>query len=78
MKNWLKTISLLTSITFTWTSIVYPLPQDIEIVAGSADIQVEGSTMVINAADGTIINYSSFDIGAGENVIINLPDASSE
>ncbi|MBF0252286.1 MAG: filamentous hemagglutinin N-terminal domain-containing protein, partial [Candidatus Omnitrophica bacterium] len=78
MKKFIKTISLLTSITFAWTSIVYPLPQDIEIVAGSAEVMVEGSTMVINAADGTIINYSSFDIGAGENVIINLPDASSE
>ena len=78
MKNWMKHIAIVTCITFAWTAVVYPLPQNLEVVSGDADVQVDGSTMVINASDGTIINYSSFDIGEGENVIINLPDASSE
>ena len=43
------------------------LPQIAEVVSGSAQVQVNGSTMEIQAADNTVINYNSFNIGLGES-----------
>ncbi|MCM8790742.1 MAG: filamentous hemagglutinin N-terminal domain-containing protein [Candidatus Omnitrophica bacterium] len=56
---------------------VYSLPTDPAVEEGSAIIEVSGGTMTINASDKAIINYSSFNIGTGESVIITLPGASS-
>ncbi|MDB4349915.1 filamentous hemagglutinin N-terminal domain-containing protein, partial [Omnitrophica bacterium] len=45
---------------------------------GSADITVDGSTMNIDAADNTIIDFQSFDISQGESVIVTLPSVNSD
>ncbi len=43
-------------------------PQGERVVRGSAKFKRDGARTVIRAADNTIINYRSFDIGAGEIV----------
>ena len=63
---------------FMINQISFALPTDIEVASGVADIVTEGSTMTITADNNTILNYSGFDIGEGESVIINLPNADSQ
>jgi len=54
------------------------LPVIEEIISGSATVSSpDQSTLVINASDQAIINYSSFDILKNETVSISLPDADS-
>lgn len=73
-----KTLALIMVFVFLSTQAVYPLPQGAEVIEGTADVTVDGTTMTITADSGTIINYSSFDIASNESVIVNMPDASSE
>ncbi|MDB4349876.1 filamentous hemagglutinin N-terminal domain-containing protein, partial [Omnitrophica bacterium] len=73
-----KILALTICIIFTSTSAAYPLPQDPEVVEGSADIAVDGNTMNIDASDNTIIDFQSFDISQGESVIVTLPSINSD
>jgi filamentous hemagglutinin family protein len=52
-------------------------PEGGKVVAGSATFHQNGSTTTINAANNTIINYRSFNIGAGETVRFVQPSATS-
>ena len=52
---------------------VYSLPQDYEVVSGTAEFNKVDNILTINASDKAIVNYKSFDIAANEKVIINLP-----
>lgn len=58
-------------------STVYALPQVSEVVSGSADFAVNGSTMQINASDNSIVNYNSFNIESNEFVNVTLPSNDS-
>ena len=57
---------------------VYSLPQDYEVVSGTAEFNKVDNILTINASDKAIVNYKSFDIAANERVIINLPDINSQ
>jgi filamentous hemagglutinin family protein len=73
-----RIICTILAFVFLVSSHAYCLPQIDGIVSGSADINVTGTTMLINAADKTIINFKSFNIGENESVIFNLGSSSSE
>lgn len=48
------------------------------VTSGSATISTSGSTVTVNTStSGTVINWNSFSIGAGETTRINQPGASS-
>ncbi|MCC6425515.1 MAG: filamentous hemagglutinin N-terminal domain-containing protein [Phycisphaerales bacterium] len=50
-------------------------PEGAQVSAGSASFQKQGNTTVIHAADRTVINYKSFNIGKNETVQFVQPDA---
>jgi len=52
-------------------------PQGGQVVAGSATIKKDGSTTVITAANGTIINFQSFNVRSNEVVQFIQPSATS-
>ncbi|MCH7590664.1 filamentous hemagglutinin N-terminal domain-containing protein [PVC group bacterium] len=53
-------------------------PEIDEISSGDANISYpDPSTLRIDAADNTIINYQTFNINEGESVLINLPTIDS-
>ena len=74
-----KMISLVLVLTFTCTYNTYPLPNVEEVVSGEANIEyTDPTTMVIEASDNAIVNYSSFDIMENETVVVKLPSVDSE
>jgi len=73
-----KITALILAITMLCTQNAYSLPQNVEVVEGTAEVSVTDNIMTINAGSGTILNYASFDIAPNEAVIVNLPDASSQ
>ncbi|MFG0307441.1 MAG: filamentous hemagglutinin N-terminal domain-containing protein [Phycisphaerales bacterium JB040] len=52
-------------------------PDNPTVTAGSATFNTSGSTTTITAADGTVINYNSFNIGAGETVQFVQPHSNA-
>lgn len=60
------------------TVTAYALPQVGDVVSGDADVEIDGNTMTITASDGTVIDYTSFNIGQNESVIIILPSSTSQ
>jgi trimeric autotransporter adhesin len=59
-------------------TLVFALPQDGQVVSGSASITTSGSDMVVHqTTDKLITNWQSFNIGAGELVDFRQPNASS-
>lgn len=50
-------------------------PEGAKVVAGEASIKQHGNRTVIRAGDRTIIDYTRFDIGAGEKVRFIQPGA---
>ncbi len=52
-------------------------PKGGQVVAGSATIKKDGTTTVITAANGTIINFQSFNVRGNEVVQFIQPSASS-
>jgi|GEM_PF-1232529 len=52
-------------------------PDNPNVTAGSATFNTSGSTTTITAADGTVINYNSFNIGAHETVQFVQPHANA-
>ncbi|MFO0830590.1 MAG: filamentous hemagglutinin N-terminal domain-containing protein [Phycisphaerales bacterium] len=52
-------------------------PENAQVVRGDVRIERNGPNTVIRAGDRSIINYSSFNIGAGETVRFIQPDAMS-
>src|SRR5579871_3923711 len=52
-------------------------PHGMTVVAGSATSQSSGSTLNINTSQNTVLNWQSFNIGAGESTIFNQPNAYS-
>jgi filamentous hemagglutinin family protein len=71
---------ILVMLLFVFSTCIRPafsLPVVSEVTSGTATLSTDSSTLTINASDKTIINYSSFDLAAGESVIINLPSVDS-
>jgi len=60
------------------TVSAYALPQVDDIVSGDAEVVIDGNTMTVTAADGTAIDYNSFNIGENESVVIILPSSTSQ
>ncbi len=52
-------------------------PTGEQVVSGSARFARDGNSTIIEAANNTIINYSSFNIGAGESVRFVQPSAAA-
>ncbi|MEM1186275.1 MAG: filamentous hemagglutinin N-terminal domain-containing protein [Planctomycetota bacterium] len=52
-------------------------PQDAKVVRGSASVHTNGSLTTIRAADKTILEYSAFDIAAGDTVRFIQPNANA-
>src|SRR5690242_11364129 len=52
-------------------------PQGGHVVAGHATIDHHGASTIITAGNGAIINYQSFNIGAGETVRFVQPGSNS-
>ncbi len=53
------------------------LPQNGQVVNGQATINQNGNYMGINASNGAVINWQSFNIGQGQTVQFFQPDAQS-
>src|SRR5687767_14395093 len=53
-------------------------PEGEQVVSGEASFTRDGSlTLITTGTPQTIVNYTSFDIGLGETVRIDQPDAAS-
>ena len=59
-------------------SIAIAAPEDAKVVAGDVSIQTNDLTTLIHASDGSIIDYSSFDIHIQETVQFVQPGTASE
>ncbi|MBD3425932.1 MAG: DUF2341 domain-containing protein [Candidatus Omnitrophica bacterium] len=66
------------AIVIAFATSLYALPKVDEVVSGKAEVNVSDNTMRIDAADNTIINYSTFDIAENESVIVSLPKVDSK
>jgi len=54
------------------------LPQGAQVQAGSATVTTQGSTLTINqTTNNAVINWNTFNIGAGGTVNINMPGSTS-
>lgn len=54
------------------------LPTGANVVAGSASFSTAGNSMTVNTgSQRTIINYNTFNVGAGNSVLFNQPSSSS-
>ena len=74
-----KVILLTLSFVFAFAFTAHPLPQVDNVAEGIVNIsQPTATTLQIDASENAIINYSSFDIAEGEQVIVNLPSANSQ
>lgn len=72
-----KSICLILVFMLTMWNVALALPELNTIVNGNAVTDTQGDVMTIDASDETIINYDSFNIGANESVIINLPNSTA-
>ena len=52
-------------------------PTGLTVVGGSATAQSSGSQLIINTSQNAVLNWSSFNIAAGEHTIFNQPSATS-
>ncbi len=52
-------------------------PTGLTVVGGSATAQNSGSQLTINTSQNAVLNWSSFNIAAGERTIFNQPSATS-
>ncbi|MFZ1427401.1 MAG: filamentous hemagglutinin N-terminal domain-containing protein [Geminicoccaceae bacterium] len=60
------------------SSAAYGLPQNGSVAAGSATITTSGASAVVTqGSDRAVIDWQSFDVGAGEAVTFRQPAASS-
>lgn len=59
------------------TAAAFAGPEGAKVAHGSATLTRQGDTTVIQAADRTVINYSSFNIASHETVQFIQPNASS-
>jgi len=75
----MRSVTLFTLVVFVSVpQYCWALPQGGEVVAGSATIDVSGSTMNVNVSTNKMIaNWQSFSIGAPEAVNFYQPSASS-
>ena len=78
-KKYLKKITgLFVSFALLWPPNLYALPQDAKAVSGTATFeQVNDNTLNITASHQSIIEYTSFDVGASETVNFILPSLDS-
>ena len=67
------TAALVFSVTFAAAAN----PTGGTVQSGSATFNTTGSTLTVNAGNNSVINWQSFNIGAGERTIFNQPSASS-
>ena len=54
------------------------LPAGLNVVAGQAQLSTQGNQMTVANSPGAILNWSSFNIGAGHGVRFQQADASSQ
>ena len=52
-------------------------PTGMTVQAGNATFNINGSTLTVSAANNAMLNWQSFNIGAGEHTVFNQPSASS-
>ncbi len=72
-----KSIASLLATGVVLTSALHALPQGEQVGAGAAVFDRSGAVLNIRTSDRAIINYSSFNIGAGERVNFIQPGAQS-
>jgi filamentous hemagglutinin family protein len=73
-----KKCFVLLALGFFVSTVGYCLPQGTQVVEGTASFeQVDSSTLNITAGENSILEYSSFDIAAGESVNFFLPTINS-
>ena len=63
--------------TFSFTANVLANPTGMTVQSGHATLSVNGSQLTVNAGNGAILNWQSFNIGAGEATTFNQPNAGS-
>ncbi|MBI4397844.1 MAG: filamentous hemagglutinin N-terminal domain-containing protein, partial [Candidatus Omnitrophica bacterium] len=61
----------------SFSSLLFALPQDPEVVAGEVTFEQDGNTLNVTASNNAIVNYSSFNIDQDEAVHFILPSADS-
>ena len=59
----------------TSAALASPAVNPTGVASGSAEFSSAGSSLTITASDGAIINYSRFDVAAGESVRFVQPGA---
>ena len=62
---------------FLIPAVVSAAPEGEQVARGNVTFARNGNETIINASNGSIINYRSFDIGASESVRFIQPDAAS-
>ncbi len=72
-----KSIASLLATGVALTSALHALPQGEQVGAGTAVFERSGAVLNIRTSDRAIINYSSFNIGAGERVNFIQPGTQS-
>jgi len=72
-----KSIATLLATSVTLTSALHALPQGEQVQAGTAVFDRSAAGLSIRTSDRAIINYNSFNIGAGERVNFIQPGAQS-
>ena len=63
--------------TFSFAANVLANPTGMTIQSGNATLTVNGSQLTVNAGNGAVLNWQSFNIGAGEMTTFNQPNAGS-
>src|SRR5882757_7534892 len=62
---------------FSFTLNVLANPTGMTVQSGAASMQLNGSTLTINAGNNAVLNWQSFNIATGEKTIFNQPSAAS-
>lgn len=71
-------LSIAASVAANWVTPALGLPQDGQVTAGQADIEVQGDTMEVNqSTERVILEFESFDVDAGETVNFHQPGSDS-
>ena len=63
--------------TFSFTLNVLANPTGMTVQHGHATLSVNGSQLTVNAGNNAVLNWQSFNIGAGETTTFNQPSAAS-
>jgi filamentous hemagglutinin family protein len=65
------------AVVFSFTLQALANPTGMTVHSGTATMQLNGSTLTINAGNNAVLNWQSFNIALGEKTIFNQPSAAS-